>query len=309
MIGQQFGFYHTGIFLVDEAAKYAVLRATNSEGGQRMLARGHRLQVGEQGIVGFVAATGKPRIALDVGIDAVFFNNPDLPHTHSEMALPLRSGEKVIGTLDVQSIEINAFGQEDLELLDLLADQVSLAIENARLFQDARRSLAEAESFSRQYLREGWGRLAAQQNMVGYRYDATAAQPLTQPVLLPRGDQGGPLGMSQVNTPIELRGQVIGDLVVQAPEGRRWTQDELDLIKAVADRVALSAENARLFDETSRRAERERMVSEITSKIRSSNDPGEMIQLAVQELKNALGVNRIEVIPQRVPTDSRNPDA
>jgi FOG: GAF domain len=138
LISQRFGFYHAGVFLVDEAGEYAVLRAASSEGGQRMLARGHRLAVGEVGIVGYVAGTGKPRIALDVGEDAVFFSNPDLPHTHSEMALPLKVGERVIGVLDVQSVEPSAFTDEDVAVLQTMADQIALAIENARLLQRPR---------------------------------------------------------------------------------------------------------------------------------------------------------------------------
>ncbi len=302
VVSRSFGFYHVGIFLLDDNREYALLSAANSEGGQRMLARSHRLQVGQEGIVGRVAATGRPRIALDVGTDAVFFNNPDLPETHSEIGLPLLKGDYVVGVLDVQSTEANAFSDEDIEMLGFLADQVSLAIENARLFGETERSLAEAETFSRQYLREAWGRLSSELQMVGYRYDKTGAAPLSKPVELAHEVEGNPApsNSSQVGVPIQLRGEVIGDLIVQAPAGRKWTQDELDLIRAVAERVALSAENARLFEETNRRAERERMVSDITSKIRSSNDPNEMIRVAMQELKSALGVSRVEVIPQRV---------
>ena len=91
LISEQFGFYHTGIFLLDPAREWAVLQAASSEGGKQMLVRGHRLQVGGQGIVGYVTSRGEPRIALDVGTDAVFFQNPDLPDTRSEMALPLRA--------------------------------------------------------------------------------------------------------------------------------------------------------------------------------------------------------------------------
>jgi len=306
VISRTFGFYHAGIFLLDDEGEYAVLSAANSEGGQRMLARQHRLKVGAEGIVGFVSSRGEARIALDVGQDAVFFTNPDLPETHSEMALPLKKGDAVVGVLDVQSTEPDAFSRDDVELLGILADQVSLALENARLFEESQRSLTEAEAFSRQYLREGWSRLAADQQMFGYRYDRTGASPLTGLVEVPFNATPAEAGETSgsISVPIELRGALIGDLVVQAPANKKWTQDELDLIKAVADRVALSAENARLFEETSRRAERERMVSEITSRIRASNDPNEMIKLAAQELKNALGVSRVEVIPQRVSSSS-----
>jgi GAF domain-containing protein len=311
VISRQFGFYHVGIFLLDEAGEYAVLSAANSEGGQRMLARKHRLRVGEEGIVGYVTATGRPRIALDVGNDAIFFNNPDLPGTHSEMALPLKSSGRIVGALDVQSTEIGAFSDEDIQSLSLLADQVGLAMENALLFEATQRSLAEAEAFSHQYLREGWNRLGREQQLMGYRYDIAGATPLSQPASLAGRKNGATdaTEASQVDFPIELRGEVIGNLVIRAPAGKKWTSDELDLIKAVADRVALSAENARLFEETNRRAERERMVSEITSRIRSSNDPNEMIRTAAQELKNALGVSRVEVVPQRASRGIGDEDA
>ena len=105
---------------------------------------------------------------------------------------------------------------------------------------------------------------------------------------------------SQTIVPIELRGETIGTLIVQSPSAEKLNQEQINLIKAVAERVALSAENARLFEETTRRAERERLVSDITGKIRSVNDPQTMIQTAMEELRKALGASRVEVIPQAV---------
>jgi len=302
VISAKFGFYHVGIFLLDEISEYAVLIAANSAGGQTMLARNHRLRVGEEGIVGYAASTGKPRIALDVGQDAVYFNNPDLPETHSEVALPLISKNIIVGVLDVQSTEVGAFTNEDIQMLSLLADQVSLAIENARLFDETRKALAESEMMTRRSTREAWTRLPEQQKLLGFRYDVSGASPIKQLVRLPKGASGdGKRKKTESNhtvVPIELRGEVIGELVVQSPSGKMWSQDQIDLIKAVADRVALSAENARLFEETTARADRERLVSEITSKIRSNNDPQSMIQTAIQELRGALGASRVDVIPQ-----------
>jgi len=143
LISERFGFYHAGIFLVDDAREWAVLKASNSPGGRRMLARGHRLRVGQQGIVGYVTGTGRPRIALDVGADAVHFLNPDLPDTHSEMAVPLSAHGETIGALDVQSTDVNAFTREDVEVLQTLADQLAVAIDNARLFEETQRRLEE----------------------------------------------------------------------------------------------------------------------------------------------------------------------
>jgi len=138
LISEQFGFYHAGVFLVDDQNEYAILKAASSKGGKRMLERSHRLKVGKVGIVGYVAATGESRIALDVGKDAIHFVNPDLPDTRSEMGLPLKARERVIGVLDVQSTKESAFSEEDVAVLQLLTDQLATAIANANLFQRVR---------------------------------------------------------------------------------------------------------------------------------------------------------------------------
>ncbi len=303
-ISENFGFYHVGVFLLDEANEYAVLSATNSEGGQKMLERKHRLRVGQEGIVGYVTATGEARIAMDVGKDAVFFDNPELPNTHSEMALPLKAENRIMGALDVQSTEKAAFTDEDIQMLSLLAEQVSLAIENARLFDETRNALAEAEAISRQFTREAWGRVPVEHKLLGYRYNVIGAVPLQEPLDVSAWGQGkdreNQNELNRVVVPIELRGEIIGTLVVQSPSTDKLNPDQVNLIKAVAERVALSAENARLFEETTRRAERERLVSDITGKIRSVNDPQAMIQTAMEELRSALGASRVEVIPQAV---------
>ncbi|MGA7192408.1 MAG: GAF domain-containing protein [Anaerolineales bacterium] len=303
VISERFGYYHVGIFLNDENSLTAILSASNSEGGKRMLERGHRLKVGEQGIVGTVASTGKIRIARNVGNDAAYFNNPDLPETLSEMALPLRSSNKVIGVLDVQSKQADAFSQDDVSILSLLADQVSLAIDNTRLFETTSKSLADAEALYRQYLRQAWNRLPREERLVGYHYTITGASPLESRIDLGEKAKSGNNKQKisdRLIVPIKLRGELIGNLVIQTPGNKEWSRDQLDLVQAVADRVALSAENARLFDETSRRAERERMVTDITAKIRSTNNPEEMIGIALNELRNALGATEVQLIPQAI---------
>lgn len=298
VISQQFGFYHVGIFLNDARDKYAVLAAANSEGGKRMLKRGHQLKVGTQGIVGTVAGTSKPRIALRVGEDAVYFNNPDLPTTQSEMALPLIDAGVLLGVLDVQSTETDAFSNNDLETLTILAELVSIAIQNAKLYEKMERSLTEAEAASKQYFRENWKRLAEITNISGYRYAAGSASRITDSEDASLEASEGK-DRKQILVPIIIRGQEIGELAVQIPKEESIKSDQMDLIRAVAERVAVIAENARLFDETSRRAQRERMVTDITTKIRETNDPQAMIETAIKELREALNVSRVEIIPQK----------
>jgi GAF domain-containing protein/HAMP domain-containing protein len=285
-VSEQFGFYHVGVFLLDDIGKYAILLASNSPGGQAMLRRQHKLEVGQTGIVGDVTASGNPRIALDTGAEAVFFNNPDLPQTRSEMALPLKVEDMVIGALDIQSTETNAFSDEDVEALKTLADQVSIAIQNTRLFNQIERALAESNAIQRQYIRETWSRLPKEEKLSGYRYSIAGAIPL--------GKEADPMeseakkGRQEINVPIILRGETIGTLSVQVPETEPVDADQMELIKAVAERVALSAENARLFEDTTRRAERERIISDIASKIGTSVRTENILRTTAKELSQLL---------------------
>ncbi len=140
LIRTHFGFYYAAIFLIDQAGEWAVLRSATGEAGQELLRRGHKLGVGSQSMVGWVTANNTARIALDVGEEAIRFDNPLLPKTRSEMALPLRVRGEVIGALDVQSTSLNAFSSEDIQTIQMMADQVAIAIDNARLFSQRRPS-------------------------------------------------------------------------------------------------------------------------------------------------------------------------
>jgi len=290
LISDRFGFYHAGIFLVDEAGEYAVLRAASSEGGQRMLARGHRLAVGKVGIVGYVAGTGKPRIALDVGADAVFFDNPDLPLTRSEMALPLKVGERVIGVLDVQSVEPAAFTEEDVSVLQTLADQVALAIENARLLEESRRALEELERLYGGRAREAWQVWAAFRP-AAYRYTGVDVEPLPAPVPL-TGEGDG----RQLAVPIRLWGQAIGTVLLKRTEEQPpWSPEERRLAEEMGEQIALALENARLIAETESRAARERLLSEMTSRLTRSLDMDALLEVAVRELARLPEVAEVAV--------------
>ncbi len=318
LISQRFDFYHVGVFLVDEKGEFAVLRAANSEGGKRMLARQHKLQIGKVGIVGYVTSTGEPRIATDVGDDAVYFNNPDLPRTRSEMALPLTVSGRIIGALDVQSTESGVFTKEDIALFNTLADQVAIAIENNRLFSETTRSLEEAQNIHRQYLRQEWDRELTDRQHLSYVFTPQGVleqDRIDDAMEIIRGkDLPVTCKVEEENTttaavPIQIRGETVG--VIRAQDNgkaREWTEDELNMLKSVADQVAVALENARLFEQTVRRAEREKKALEITNKIRSTNDPKQMLQIAVEELQNALKASRAQIIlePADKPSEPSN---
>jgi len=294
-ISNRFGFYHVGIFLLDPRREYAVLSAANSEGGQRMLARNHRLKVAEMGIVGFVTSLGKPRVALNTGEDAVFFDNPDLPETRSEISLPLHVGDEVIGALDVQSTEPNAFDQEDINILTTLADQVSIAIQNAKQYEETRKALAESDLLSRQFVQTGWQQFTKSQKLVGIRHSGARATLLYRKNGKSKSENDlnwdqamtESRGMS-LSLPVKLHGQVIGSVDVRAPGNRKWEQDELDIVTAIIERAALAMENARLLAESQKRAAKERTIGEISAKIGMQSDINELLKTAAQELGQTL---------------------
>jgi GAF domain-containing protein/DNA-binding response OmpR family regulator len=303
LISERFSFYHVGVFLLDDAREYAVLRATNSEGGRRMLARGHRLKVGQLGIVGYVTDSGNPRIAADVGADAVFFDNPDLPLTRSEMALPLKVAERIIGALDVQSTEEAAFSAEDIAVLSTLADQVATAIENSRLLAQTQSALAEVETLHRQYLQGQWVRATTTRGPLTYEYTRVGSSSrVSTPQVdqaLQRGDtvvlhdpddDGSADGAlkSGLAVPIKLRGQVIGVIDVQeTEEERHWTGEEINFVESVSDQMAQALENVRLIEETRSRAEELAVLNELSRSLSAA--------LSVQEVleKTHQGVSRL----------------
>ena len=295
-----FGYYHVGIFLLDEPGEYAVLQASNSEGGKRMLLRQHRLRLDNNSIVGYTAFLKEPRIALDVGVDSVYFNNPDLPETRSEMAIPLRAGGRVIGVLDVQSLQPNAFVQEDIDVLEILADQIAIAIENARLYIEAKNALADSRTTFERYIQQEWSKFGDLVRQSGFIYDGKQIHPLTDADQRKRLSQTGSLTIdkssSGLSMPIRLRGQTIGVLDVRPRKGsRQWTLDELAVVEAAADRAALALENARLVESAQRRAGRERAIGEISSRVGAVSDRDLILQTAVEELGRKIGNTEIRI--------------
>jgi GAF domain-containing protein len=297
LVSQQFGFYHVGIFLLDPQRQTAVLRAANSPGGMRMLGRQHSLPLDARSIVGYSTSRGEPRVALDVGADSVYFNNPDLPNTRSEMAIPLRVAGNVIGALDVQSTEVNAFSQADIRVLATLADQVAIAIENARLFGETKHALKESRLMFERYTQQEWSSFARQTKSTGYLFDGKHVLPLDTSAkreAVKAVVQTGSLSPEKVSAtiavPIKLRGQTIGVIDIRSKTGQRpWTQDEIAMLEAAAERAALALENARLVESAQRRASRERAIGDISNRIGSVNSLESILQTAVEELGRKIG--------------------
>ncbi len=303
LISQYFGYYHAGIFLLDESNRYAVLQAANSEGGKHMLARGHKLGIGQTGVVGRVAATGEPRIALDVGEDRYYFDNPDLPETRSEMALPLKIQNRIIGVLDVQSRQAGAFTPADAEVLQIMADQIALAIENARLLEQSQATVEELQNLYSQQVAASWNRILGEQTKA-YHFDRVRVKPAQaeQLAALPQTHVAEPqihtdgLGYQYLTIPIRLRELHFGDISLRKdPDAPPWTPADRQLAEEAGRQIAAALENARLLEETQRRAAFEQIRSEIASRMRETLDIETVLRTAARELRQTLELAEVEV--------------
>lgn len=327
LIRERFKYYHVGIFLIDERSEYAFLRAASSVAAEKMLASKYKLKVGKTGLVGNVTSTGQAYIALDVGIDATHFENPLLPDTRSEIALPLRSRSITIGALDIQANVPNAFTQQDIQTLQILADQLAAAIENAQLVQQVEGTLDELTKSNRSQTKQIWLSAVNERDVPTYEYDGLQVSEIPQnlaPDLLRKLENGKPVIVNSqkdensigkeksTNTlliPLMVLNQVIGVVgLEQDNPSHTWSDEEIAVAQAAASRAALTLENARLLDESQKRASKERTILESTARIGSAINIENILQAAAEELERVLGDS--EVVLQfntgNAPTEKSN---
>lgn len=291
LITDQLGYYHAGIFLINETGEEAILQTASSEGGKRMVGRGHSFSVGSQGIVGYVAAHKRLHIALDIGADAVFFNNPDLPMTRSEVALPLLVRNKVLGVLDIQSDQPQAFRLEDVDVLQTLADQIAVAIENARLLGEAQAALMQLEAVSTVRTREAWGKkLQEQKHAFTYTPLGVRAE----------GSSGEASGYN-LKASISLRGQGIGSISLARKDDLGWSKIDEGLIQDVAYQVGLALDNLRLLEDAQQRAKQEQTLGELATRFSQSLDIDSLLQTAARELGQMPDVSEVSVFIGQLP--------
>jgi GAF domain-containing protein len=299
LVTDQFGFYHTGIFLMNEAGDEVVMVAASSDGGKRMVEKGYSLEVGSEGIVEYVARHRKPRVALDVGIDAVLFNNPDLPTTRSEVALPMLTRDRLLGVLDIQSDQPLAFNIDEIDVFQTLADQVAVAIENTRLLEESQTALMQIEALTTVRTREAWGQRTREGN---YMYTYT-----------PLGIRAGKSfddSEHALAIPITLRGQKIGTITVARKDEMPWNQIDKDLINEVAYQTGLALDNVRLVEDATQRARQEQTVGELATRFSQSMDIDTLLQSAARELGQVADVAEVSVfvgdIPEQAPRRKRS---
>ena len=305
--------YHAQIFLIDSDREYAIVRASTGEVGRQLIARGHRLSVGSVSVIGQVTEQGRYILARDTAVSQVHRRNEFLPDTRAELAIPLRVGDDIIGALDVQSKQPDAFTEDLINVLQTMADQIAIAIQNARLYEESLRRVVEVEENNRQSTLKVWQEYMRDQRLTqlsanagvptGTDYSELRRMALTQSKLVI-----GAITERQtipVAVPVTLRGQTLGAVEWELP-AQGFGDDQLELAQELANRLALSLDNARLFQESRRATERERLVNTIAAKLTVQTNIDSILQTAVREVGQALRAPQVSIRLHTAPETASN---
>ena len=277
LVTDKFNFYFAGIFLTDSTNRWLEFKAGTGEAGRLLKDSNYRIEINDKSIIGATARSKSARVAENVAFEKTYLANPLLPYTRSEITLPLVSGERLLGVLDVQSTEVGSFSEADIETLQGMANQLAIALENARLFQETQDTLEEVRTVHRQYLSSAWGRTTEAGDL---EFTAGDAGKLT-------GEEAA------MDIPITLRDQIIGQIKLEGED--EWNSEERALIEAVATQTALALENARLLEESQQLAVRERLISEIGAKIWASATVDGILQTAVREIGRIMNASEAAI--------------
>lgn len=273
---QQFGYYYAAVYLLDPSEKWAELKHATGEAGRVLKQNHHKLEVAGKSMVGSAIREREARIAQSTAEEKQRFENPLLPYTRAEIALPLMVGNRVIGALDVQSTKEADFGPEAIATMRNMASQLTVALENARLFQEAQMVIKEMQAVQQQYLMEGWKAFTTEHQEMEYAVGDETLE-----------------NSSSVDVPISLRDQVLGQITLEGKED--WSIEQQSLVDAIAKQAAVALENARLVSESRQVAVRERMLAEINSKVWSSATIDGVLQTVIKELGRRLDASQVTI--------------
>ncbi len=303
LISERLAFYHTAVFLVDRDRSWLELQAASSGEGRHMVAEGYRLPLGGGDIVGRVAIDGVAQVTRRVGEGALGSEAARLPRTRSEVALPLRVQGETIGVLDVHSTEPGVFSDDDVGVLQILADQIAIALSNARLSRQVGESAEAMRQAYGEMGLEAWRSLLHSRGELSVRHDPSGAladgalagvaytAPCEGKLVVSEGTQGA------VAVPVQVRGgHQIGVVhAIKPREAGAWNSEELELLRALVDQLGVALDGAQLYQESQERAERERLVAGIAARMRESLDVDTVLRTAVREIGELMGFAEVEV--------------
>jgi GAF domain-containing protein len=293
LIDERFDFTQQGIFLIDDSKEWAVLRAVSGEGSQGLKDRNIRFKVGQEGIIGHVTSTGILHVSQDVTEDTLYRSDIGTIDTRSEVVIPLKFHGDIFGALDIQSREIKAFSDEDINILQTLADQIAIAISNARLFQQTRENVEFLQKSYEELRFQSWSRITKDGSpIIGYYSDSGGTTSLTR-----LRDSTESKEFPELELPLVAHsGQVIGKIIARKSSAQGdWDLDEISVMETLGSQLGIALESAQLFQDTQRRAAFERITREAATRMRESLEIEAVLRSATTELRKSLNLGEVEI--------------
>ncbi|MCJ7435206.1 MAG: GAF domain-containing protein, partial [Anaerolineales bacterium] len=285
LIAEQFGYYHVGIFLLNERGDQAILQAASSDGGKQMLKNDYSISLTKKAdLVAVAVNRNKAQLALDFGEDAAVFDNPLLPATRSQLVIPIVLGNKTSGVLDIQSTESRAFTKDDIDVFQSLVDHIAIAIENARLLNETQTMLMQFESAKIAQINSTWDERAKSKSQA-YTYTSMGVRP----------ERSLEEDANSLNVPITLRGHEIGAIALSRKEGEDWDENDQSLVTKIASQASLAIDNLRLLEDAQKSAARDQTLTNVSSRIRETLDMESILQSAAREFQRALNLKEAEI--------------
>lgn len=345
LIRTRFNFYHASVFLKDLPGEYVMIREATGEAGNQLKRAGHKLAVGSKSVVGFVAGEGTPLIVNDTTRDATYYANPLLPHTRSEAAIPLKVGDRIVGVLDVQSEHLYAFAEDSLRTLQILADQLAIAVVNTELFAETQEHLAQHRLLhhitttaasgttldealqsavnglqvtlggdrvsilltdrDKKYLEVkaavGYAgnvfdlRIPIGSGITGWAAAHRKSLRVNNVLQDSRYIEASSNTRSEMAIPLLYRSELLGILNVESEQLAAYAENDEELLGTLGGSLAAIIANARLLEQIRGQAERERILFEITDKIRRTTDIDTILATTASELTRAVGASRARI--------------
>ena len=286
LTSEQFGYYHVGLYLLDEGKKNAFLQAASSTIGKQLIGLGFRIEPDRRNALHLVVEQNRPYITSDSG-DINFIREANFPLTRSRMMLPLAVRGKVIGVLDIHSEKTQAFSLQDAEIMQTLADLITISIDNVRLINETKILVSQLEANTTLQTKQTWSKLTSR-HTPAYQYTPAGVRPI-----FPSGKKENRDGLK---IPLILHGQKIGAInLLRKGHSAAWSERERNLIEKIADQVSLALENSRLVDEAQKNALRDQMIANISSRVRETLDVESVVRTAATELRRVFDLKEAEI--------------
>ncbi len=299
LTSEQFGYYHIGLYLLDENKKTAFMQAASSATGKQFVGQGFHIEPSRRNPLYLVVDQNRHHISSDAD-NAQFFNDVNFPLTRSRMVLPLAIRGSVIGMLDIHSEQTKAFNAQDAEIIQTLADLAAISIDNVRLINEARELVSQLEANTSTQARETWSKLTSR-HTPAYQYTPAGVRPIFSP------KKNVPEGSDTLNVPLMLHEQSIGTIKLRRKGiSASWSERERNLVEKIADQVSLALENSRLVDDAQKNALRDQMITNVSARIRETLDIESVIRTAATELRKVFDLKETEISVGFPQSDKKN---